>query len=159
MHNWNEIFYVRNGKLHWKIKPAARVKAGDVAGYLTCTGYMSVERSGRQYQVHRIIWEMHNGEIPNGYFIDHINHNRIDNRIENLRLVTSGGNAKNRSRPNTNTSGVTGVHWNKRLNKWHVQINHEGKRKHIGLFDSIEKAAEARKDAISAFGYHKNHGA
>lgn len=120
---------------------------------------MSVERSGRQYQVHRIIWEMHNGEIPNGYFIDHINHNRIDNRIENLRLVTSGGNAKNRSRPNTNTSGVTGVHWNKRLNKWHVQINHEGKRKHIGLFDSIEKAAEARKDAISAFGYHKNHGA
>ncbi|HHL9592730.1 TPA: AP2 domain-containing protein [Citrobacter braakii] len=144
MHNWNEIFYVCNGKLHWKIKPAARVKSGDAAGYLTRTGYLSVERNGRQYQVHRIIWEMHN---------------RIDNRIENLRIVTSGDNAKNRSRPNTNTSGVTGVHWNKRLNKWHVQINHEGKRRHIGLFDSIEQAAAARMDAISAFGYHKNHGA
>ena len=157
MHNWKEIFSLVDGNLVWSIKPANRVKVGDIAGCLK-QGYRSLEYAGERYLAHRIVWEMFNGPISDGVGIDHINHDRSDNRIENLRLVSQADNTRNRSLPNTNTSGEIGIHWNKRLSKWHVQINVNGKRKFIGVYGEMESAKKARDEAKAAFGYHSNHG-
>ncbi len=157
MHNWHDLFEYKNGKLHWKIKPANRVKIGDEVGHLSA-GYRRFEYKNQQYHVHRVIWEMHKGPIGSGLEVDHINHIKNDNRIENLRLISHAENTRNKSIAANNTSGISGVHWNKRLNKWHVQITANGVRKHVGLFNSMEDAITAREQAKSLFGYHKNHG-
>lgn len=93
---WCDIFSYSDGTLKWKVRPARRMKIGDAAGYMKDDGYMRVRCRGGQYYVHRIIWEMHNGPIPKGMEVDHVNHVRTDNRIENLRLVSRLENCKNR---------------------------------------------------------------
>ena len=80
--------------------------------------------------VHRAIWIWHNGEIPKGLEIDHINGNRKDNRIENLRLVT-------RQQNQTNMTKTKGIYWSQKLKKWYAQITKNGVRKHIGLYETI----------------------
>ncbi|MEN1919816.1 HNH endonuclease [Enterobacter asburiae] len=157
MHNWSDIFSIVDGNLVWAIKPANRVKIGDVAGCLS-DGYRRFEYSGCQYLAHRIVWEMINGPIPEGMEVDHINHVRADNRIENLRLISQSDNARNKSLPSTNTSGEIGIHWNKKLSKWHVQINADGKRKFVGVYESMEEAKQARDKVKAEHGYHANHG-
>lgn len=79
--------------------------------------------------------------------VDHINRNRLDNRKSNLRIVTKQDNMKNKSVYKSNTSGVKGVKWNKNINKWQVQINHNGKRIHLGVFKDFEDAKQARLKA------------
>jgi len=86
------------------------------------------------------------------------NGNRSDNRIENLRKVTTQENRKNAALYTNNTSGVTGVYFNRRLNKWCAQIKHNGKTHHLGSFKKFEKAVEARKIEENKLGFHKNHG-
>lgn len=157
MPNWNEIFSIVDGSLVWAIKPANRVKIGDIAGHLN-NGYRRVEYAGEQYQAHRIVWEMVKGPIPEGLEVDHINHVRSDNRIENLRLIIQSDNMRNKSLPSTNKSGEIGIHWNKKLSKWHVQISADGKRKFVGVYESMEAAKEARDKAKAEHGYHANHG-
>lgn len=86
--DWNDVFEYRDGLLYWKIKTNRNMKIGRLAGSMAGNGYMQVHCFGKVRLMHRIIWEMHNGEIPEGMEIDHINHIRDDNRIENLRLVS-----------------------------------------------------------------------
>lgn len=156
--NWHEIFNYANGKIYWKIKPAVRVKIGDEAGSLHHTGYLMVWYKGKQYSVHTIIYEMHNGPIPKGMMVDHDDKNRANNYPSNFNLVTHAGNMKNKSKSKRNTSGVTGVRWYARLNKWNARININGKLKHLGYFDTIEEASEARERAKHLLGYNPNHG-
>jgi hypothetical protein len=80
-------------------------------------------------------------------WLDHINRNRSDNRIVNLRLASAELNAQNASVRSDNTSGVQGVSWHKASNKWVVQISRQGKPTHVGLFDSIKDAVAARAQA------------
>ncbi|MGU0172505.1 HNH endonuclease signature motif containing protein [Escherichia coli] len=101
--NWKELFNYENGNLFWKIQRQGRAKKGSKAGYLHHRGYLIVKAYGVLRPVHRIIWEMHNGPIPQNMEIDHINRIKLDNRLENLRLATRRQNACNIS---TNTSGV-----------------------------------------------------
>lgn len=91
-------------------------------------------------------------------FVDHINGNRSDNRWSNLREVTKSENSKNMALLNTNKSGVAGVFWNKGKKKWTARIESEGVTTHLGHFESLDRAAEVRKQAESIFGFHKNHG-
>jgi hypothetical protein len=79
--------------------------------------------------------------------IDHINRDRADNRIENLREVTNKQNQQNRSTNSDNTSGHTGVSWYKPYSKWRAQIKHNHKVIHLGYFTNIEDAIAARKAA------------
>ena len=111
--NWNEIFHYSDGKIFWlKVNRNRYNKPGDIAGRLSPTnGYLYVKVNQEVKSVHSIIWEMHNGEIPDGMEIDHVNHIRTDNHIENLRLVSRQQNAMNRSKTSRNTSGVVGVSW------------------------------------------------
>ena len=79
--------------------------------------------------------------------VDHINHNRLDNRKSNLRIVTRQENMYNKSEYKNNTSGVKGVKWNKDRQKWQVQINHNKKRIHLGLYSDLEEAKQVRLKA------------
>ena len=103
---------------------------------------------------------MHNGPIPDGMYIDHINHKRDDNRLVNLRLVTRIENQRNMSISKRNSSGFVGVSWSKVHNKWEVRIGvgNGTKDMYCGRYDSIDDAVAARKKAELDVGYHKNHG-
>lgn len=79
--------------------------------------------------------------------VDHINRNRLDNRKSNLRIVTRQENMLNKSEYKNNTSGIKGVKWNKDRQKWQVQINHNKKRIHLGLYSDLEEAKKARLEA------------
>ncbi|MCO9872104.1 HNH endonuclease [Salmonella enterica subsp. enterica serovar Reading] len=158
MENWADVFEYRNGKLFWSISPSRGVKSGSQAGCKHPYGYMHVRYKGRNYKVHRAIWEMHYGAIPDGMTIDHINHVRDDNRIDNLRVVSMHENNKNASKRNDNTTGVTGVYWRKDRSEWQAKIYTDGKQVHIGYFNDFQSAVNARLSAEKKFGFHQNHG-
>jgi hypothetical protein len=85
---------------------------GDVAGTLRTVGdkrYWKIRFKSKTYSVHRVIYEMFFGEIPEGLCIDHINGDSCDNKISNLRLVSMAVNNRNRKQFDKNTTGVTGV--------------------------------------------------
>jgi hypothetical protein len=148
------------GNLIWKIKPSSRghhVKAGDIAGTLKSHGYLCVGINYNSYRAHRLIFLMHKGYLPKT--IDHINGDKLDNRIENLRAATVGQNQHNRKTNANNTSGYKGVGWNKALKKWTARITLERKTINLGYFANVEEAAEVvRKAREELHGSFANHG-
>ena len=155
----HDLFECKDGSLFWKIT-FNKVKAGDEAGYKTSTGYRVVRINNVKHYTHRLIYTMFNGEIPEGMVIDHVNCNRADNRIENLRICDSYQNAQNKSLNKNNKSGFKNVHWLKSVNKWKVQLRVNGKMKNIGLFKDLELADLVATEARHKFhGKFTNHGA
>lgn len=120
-------------------------------------GYLQGRLSGKLLLAHRVAWALHHGAWPASQ-IDHINGIRTDNRIENLRVVSGTDNARNAKTRKDSTSGVAGVGWHPRHNKWMVRIGFEGRQKTIGYFEDLVEAKAARKAAEKDFGYHPNHG-
>ncbi len=108
-------------------------------------------------KAHRVIWMIVHGEWP-PEDVDHINGVRSDNRLANLRAVSRSVNLHNVAKRSDNLSGVTGVHWHAKANKWAAEIKVDGAALYLGLFETVEAAAEARKRAEAAHGYHENHG-
>ena len=106
---------------------------------------------------HRVAWALHHGNWPSGQ-IDHINGDKTDNRICNLRDVVNAENARNSAMKSNNTSGVSGVYLHKQTGKWCAQINAFGKTVGLGLFVEKRDAVIARKAAERVLGYHQNHG-
>lgn len=155
--NWSDIFHYSDGVLRWR-ENQKRIKAGTLAGNVNQSGYVRIKYRGEKFLAHRIVWEMYNGSIPEGMQVDHINHDRTDNRIENLRLVNANESGKNQKASVRNKSGVVGVSWKKSKNKWHSQIMVNGKQIHLGFFDNIDEAKKARIDAERKYGFHENHG-
>ena len=121
------------------------------------TGYLCGNVFGVRFQAHRVFWALHYGQWPDGD-IDHINGNRQDNRIANLRSVTRMENLKNSSIGRRNTSGVLGVYWANDRKMWRVEIGHENARIKVGSFVDLEDAIAARRRAEEKYGYHPNHG-
>jgi hypothetical protein len=121
-------------------------------------GYRKGRIHRRIVRAHRVAWAMHHGRWPE-LDLDHINGDRSDNRIANLREVTRAENQRNVRRPSNNKSGVIGVYWSTCRSKWVAEIRDaQGKKKHIGVFDDLSEASSARRDAERAEGYHENHG-
>ena len=85
--------------------------------------------------------------IGRGYVVDHINRNPLDNRRSNLRLCIYSENACNSGIQKNNTSGVTGVYYDKIYDRWMAKIGHDGKLIHLGFFDKKKDAIKARKSA------------
>ena len=104
------------------------------------------------HKVHRIIWEMHNGPIPSGMVIDHINGNVEDNRLENLRVATNAENMRNRGCTYANQYGLKGVSWMKAAGKYQAGIKVDGKRIALGLFPT--KGLAAVSYAKASLRYH-----
>lgn len=129
-------------------------------GSIDGKGYASVSiRSNGKYRsarAHRFAWLLWTGKCPGAMQIDHIDHNRSNNRFGNLRLVTHLQNKKNESLRKDSSSGATGV--SKCKNKWIAYYYDGGKRVDLGVFDSKEAAIKARKSANAAAGFHENHG-
>jgi len=124
--------------------------------YLRRNGYMYERRNGKEFLQHRLIWEDYYGEKPNGQ-IDHIDGNKLNNNIENLRDVTSLENQRNRTRQYNNTTGCTGIYWDKKRNKWIAKIQIKRTAIYLGGFEDIEDAICCRKKAEKEYDFHKNH--
>ena len=148
------------GVLYWRIRDRNTIRRKYVAGSSKGAkdGYRLVGIEGKHYREHRIIMVLCFGHIPENAEIDHINHVRDDNRLVNLRFVTRGENLKNQSVSSKNTSGVTGVCFIKRLQKYVAQIKVNREAIYLGYFDTLEEAAAARREAELKYGFHSNHG-
>lgn len=129
---------------------ANRHVLGEVVGFAGSRGYLQAAVRSVKYPLHRLIWCLVTGEWPEGD-IDHINRNRADNRLANLRAVTRSENNHNAGMSRRNKSGYTGVCWDKAKNSWIANICVGGKTKHIGRYASAERAAEARKQAKAVY--------
>lgn len=131
------------GDLHWLIhRPNKGIKPGDIAGNIQKTGYRRLEHMENSMLAHRIAWLLYYGEEPN--MIDHINGNRADNRIENLRSVTPRVNSQNRRRPQKDTrSGFLGVDQARGTKNWRASIQTDGKRVRLGSYETREEAYAA----------------
>jgi len=121
------------------------------------SGYNQCRIFGKPYRAHRVIWAYHYGSWPENQ-VDHINADRADNRIQNLRLVTNQENNKNKRLSANNTSGIMGVCWDKSRGKWSAQIRVDFVRINLGRFDDMELAIAARKAAEAKYNFHASHG-
>ena len=111
-----------------------------------------IKGSTKKIRLHRLIMN-----CPEDKVVDHINHNTLDNRKSNLRICTLQQNNKNQKKKTNNKSGVIGVSWDNSRGKWCAQIMHNHKHIHLGRFDTIEEAIEARKQAeITYYGEYRN---
>lgn len=127
------------GHFTW-LKSGRGVRVGARAGTIDARGYEHIRVDGRTYKAHRLAWLYVYGSFPVAQ-IDHVNRDCSDNRLCNLRAATNGENQRNRKTFRNSTTGVTGVSWNKRCQKYEAYIKVDGKRKHLGLFDSVDHAA------------------
>lgn len=164
----------QTGRLFWKERSPELFAAGNTSKESVCktwnkrfagkeaftasnTGYRYGAIFAQLYLAHRVIWLMVHKAWPEDQ-IDHINGDRADNRIKNLRAVTNRQNCKNQCARSDNSTGVTGVYWFKRDSRWVSSITSDGKTVHLGYFDSFEDAVNARKIAEAQLGFHANHG-
>jgi hypothetical protein len=148
-----ELFdYHPDGYFIRKIRTCNAVNTGDIVGHIDKDGYVQVGIQAKHYRIHRLVWLWHNGYMPEN-FIDHINRNKIDNRIENLREVTNQCNIRNTGNRENNTSGVKGVSWYCSRNKWTAQIMVNHKQYHLGYYKEICNAVLARLAAEQCLGW------
>ena len=97
----------------------------------------------RTILMHNAIWEHHNGPIPDGFTVDHVNRDTLDNRLSELRLASYSQQGQNRGLRSSNTSGYRGVSWDKHSGKWRARIRLDGKEIYLGLFADEKEAARA----------------
>ena len=123
-------------------------------GNLHSTGYLHIGVAGMVFKAHRLVWLYVHGRFPRG-MVDHINRNKLDNRISNLREVTRGENIANSGVKSNNTSGFVGVTKRPRCpeNPWHARITVRGVRIPLGFFATPEEAGDAYAQA-----YAKHYG-
>ena len=163
----NNVFeyYPDTGNLLWKISPSKKVKMWSIAGSILIKSdskkkYKQVGYKGEVYRVHRVIWKMLYNEEPDE--IDHIDGNGLNNKLSNLRSATREINNKNLRLYETNTSGICGVRFLSRINKWiaikYIKIDGKTKGRSLGCFSSFFDACCARKSFEHKDGYHPNHG-
>lgn len=151
------VFLYSNGNLYWIKSHNKKIKIGKKAGTLTKSGYINICINKKFYRAHRLIFLHQNGFLPN--FIDHIDCNKSNNKIENLREATKSQNQCNRAITTLNKSGVKNVSWSKDRKEWAVQISIKGKKKFIGRYKDLELAdlvaTEARDKYHGKFARHK----
>lgn len=130
---------------------------GDEVGTIGNHGYLHFNFGGTTYLLHRIIWLYMTGTLPEQ--VDHENHNRLDNAWINLREVTNTVNSKNCSVAKNSSTKVNGVSFMKTKGKYRAYIMVNRKQISLGLYEDINDAIAARRDADIKYGFHVNHGA
>lgn len=147
------------GTFTWKARYIAGTPigtiAGNVQGTLPDAGYVQISLLGKLYSAHRLAWLFTYGKFPDKQ-IDHIDHDRTNNRISNLRETTQHVNMKNKSMYCTNITGYSGVQPHGQM--WKATIGVNGKKVLLGVFKTFEEAVAARKAGEKLLAYHENHG-
>lgn len=140
------------GDLVWIKKPSKKTVVGSVAGCVDRIGRLIVGFQGHLYYAHRLAWLLHYGKWPD-HVIDHINGDRADNRISNLRDVSQSVNTQNQRKAHSKnkTSGLLGVSWDKARAKWIARVVLHGKVLFSKGFDSAEDAHQAYVNAKREF--------
>ena len=160
------IFTWRNRERHWfkrdkDFKRFHSLYAGAVAGTVKkkATGYPRVQLKvlGKDYLAHRLAFIYMGEALPEQ--VDHLNRDSLDNRWKNLTASSQEQNMKNMSMKLNNTSGVTGVSWNKARLKWVAYVRVDGKLKYLGGFEDLEEAGKAVRRFRSENGFSVGHGA
>jgi hypothetical protein len=142
------------GVVTWKKNRSRTAKKGSPAGCISSCGYMQIMINRKKYMLHRIAWIMGTGSDPIDFEIDHVNGDKTDNRLSNLRKASRAENTWNQAKPKSNTSGYKGVSWNKKCEKWVAYIGVEWRRIHLGCFETKEAAHAAYSRAAD-----QHHGA
>lgn len=146
------LFDYENGILTWKNPMIHPSRKGCVVGSKNSRGCLIVQINSKMYLVHRLIYLYHHGNLPK--YVDHIDRDPLNNKIENLRECTLSQNNCNQKSRNRHKN----VYWNKRDKKWTVYITINKKMKHIGGFDDFELAklvaVEARNKYYKEFARH-----
>lgn len=167
------IYEPETGKLYWAKRTPDVFTDGLVGKNAKCSrwntrwagkeafangsvGYRNGHVLGVPLLAHRVIWVIVNGEWPDQ--IDHIDGDRSNNKVENLRSVTPAENAKNRCLHPHNKSGYSGVCWISPRGVWEASIVSQGSRHFLGYFESKADAIQARQRAERKLGFHKNNG-
>ena len=135
--------------------PTPRSHIGSIVGS-NINGYVCTTINKKFYYMHRLAWLYVYGVMPK--YIDHIDGNRCNNSISNLRSINKMENHKNMKKPCSNTSGVAGVYMHSVNKRWIANICIDGKTKYLGSFDDFDSAVIARKKAEKDNGFHSNHG-
>lgn len=130
------------GLFIWLVDIGRKTKAGSAAGWREPDGYYRVGFNGRAYKAHRLAWLYVHGEWPKQQ-IDHIDGNKSNNAISNLREASHSQNNWNKTKKRNNASGFKGVHWHSRDKTWRAEIRSGGVRHHLGSFSSADQAAAA----------------
>ena len=125
--------------LVWRVNRGNNLVKGAEAGYFNFNGYFSMKFRQKIYSNHRIIYFLNTGIDPEEKQVDHIDSDRLNNKISNLRLATNKQNGHNRKKSRNNTSGVTGVYWHKREKKYTANIRLNGKLLDLGAFNKSNK--------------------
>ena len=130
------------GEFRWRVSRGNRIKVGAAAGTVSSNSYAVIKINGMPFKAHRLAWLHFHGVWPE-HQIDHIDENKSNNRISNLRDVPQSMNQHNAIKPRKDgTSGYRGVSWDKGKTRWRAQIEVNGQKQYIGLFDT-PKAAHA----------------
>ena len=158
-----DLFEYRDNDLYWKEQPGS-VDISKPAGCINDRGYRLIRIKGNNYRAHRLIYQMFNEQwditdTSRDNSIDHRDNDPLNNNIDNLRVATNSQNGANSVKQKNNTSGTTGVSWNKAAEKWRVQVKLNKKHHWGGYFvnkeDAIAKATEMRDQLHGEF---VNHG-
>ena len=148
-----------SGKLFWRERRNPNIPASLEARSVDKRyKYMRVNVGGKLYMVHRVIMVLMGRTLGPRDFVDHIDHDRQNNRWDNLRVVNKEANTRNLSRYKKNKLGVTGVYQHADSHRFLAYIRVNYRKIHLGSFKTLEEAAQARKDAEIKYGFHENHG-
>lgn len=150
--NFRDYFEYRDGHLYWKVTVGTRALKGSRAGKLRKDGYFDVGLKGKYYLVHRVVFHIVNGYLPS--VIDHIDHNRSNNLVENLREASYSNNTWNARKLKIKSTAYKGIRLTKN-GKFEARVAKNGLTYQVGTFSTIDEALEAvqivRKDLHCEF--------
>ena len=159
---WLQTIFFYNpmtGVFTRRLKTNTKQKLGEVAGRLNADGYWHIHIGHTMYKAHRLVYLYLYGELPLRE-VDHINGNKSDNRLANLRLCERKENCRNFKKYKNNTSGFVGVSKHKKCNRWVATMQVDGTQKYLGLFKTPEEASAVYEKATKeVFGeFHRSLG-
>ena len=147
------------GLLYWTVFIYRIKKPGDLAGHHNSSGYIEIRYNRTTYQAHRIAWYLHTGADPGILQVEHIDTNKTNNKIQNLRLATAAQNSRNKGKKSGTLSQYKGVTFSARHDKWVSQIQIGGKTTNLGYFtDELEAHRTYCLAAVEIHGEFANFG-